>query len=529
MDILATTLAGTSSLRPRFANGTPPAVADDSVLTAPNEDTHADFATELAEEQSAVASAAPNTEAQASSAAGLDPRVSAELDTQDAEPTGLASSTEAVALSAFFTGFAPVTTPEAASAFIADTGLVPTFTKDAAMAAASPTTAPSAETTAPTLATEANGEVKATLTNQLAPMSSPVAAHGTSDTTQREASSAGALNSVPTNSDAAVTQQPGLETQVVADQARSASAEQTAAGTAQVAPKVVAQTAQRKLTDVADDAEHETAALPKAAASNGASKSAAINPPLSAAPLEGMENLGEVDGPRNPVLAAADVGGAEVDSSQGTSQQSSEFAGSVRGTLQDAPSSSSQPEAQTPLAALPQKSPTSAQGASSVAAQDNLRSLTPVERQYAVEEVRMHLSAARPEVSIILDPPALGEVHVRLVVQQGAVKAEIRAEHGDVADSLRAEIVTLRNALEDAGLAVADVQVKTRDDGRTPTDANASHQRFLRDARQDAQDQRRREAAHSSHTATAGDPRPMSRPNRAPARTAANSALDVTI
>jgi flagellar hook-length control protein FliK len=296
-----------------------------------------------------------------------------------------------------------------------------------------------------------------------------------------------------------------------------------------VASKVVSQTAPRKLTDVADDAERAPAALAKPAASNPASKGAAIAAPLSAELVEGPESLSAMDSPLNPVLSATEAGSAHQDLSQGASQQNAEFAGHVRGTLLEAPSSSSQPEAPGPLAALVPNSPTSAQGAASVAAQDNLRSLTPAERQYAVEEVRMHLSAARPEVSIILDPPALGEVHVHLVVQQGAVKAEIRAEHGDVADSLRAEIATLRNALEDAGLTVADVQVKTRDDGRAPTDANASQQRFLRDAKQDAQDQRGREAAHSSHTATAGDPRHRSRPNRTPTRTAANAALDVTI
>ena len=156
------------------------------------------------------------------------------------------------------------------------------------------------------------------------------------------------------------------------------------------------------------------------------------------------------------------------------------------------------------------------------------RALTPAERQFAVDEVRMHLATARPEVTIILDPPALGEVHVHLMVQQGAVKAEIRAEHSDVADSLRAELVTLRNALEEAGLTVADVQVKTRDDGRASTQNSAQHD-LQREERQSAANSREKNAgARLQATQDASTRRAATARNQRKNSSGVN-ALDVTI
>lgn len=162
----------------------------------------------------------------------------------------------------------------------------------------------------------------------------------------------------------------------------------------------------------------------------------------------------------------------------------------------------------------------------SIGGNEPQRALTPAERQFAVEEVRMHLAEARPEVSIILDPPALGEVHVHLMVQQGAVKAEIRAEHADVADSLRAELATLRSALEEAGLTVADVQVKTRDDGRLQ---NSAQHDLQREQRQGMATNREKDADARFNATQDAPTRRSTTARTARTNTAGANALDVTI
>lgn len=87
-----------------------------------------------------------------------------------------------------------------------------------------------------------------------------------------------------------------------------------------------------------------------------------------------------------------------------------------------------------------------------------------IQRAEILEQVRMHVSAARPEVTIILDPPALGEVHVRMTLVQGELHARVTARNAAVAEALQHDVRGLQSTLESAGLTVAQVDVRAQDD-----------------------------------------------------------------
>ena len=67
---------------------------------------------------------------------------------------------------------------------------------------------------------------------------------------------------------------------------------------------------------------------------------------------------------------------------------------------------------------------------------------------------------------IRLQPPELGELDVRLVVEQGnQLSLAMTAERGDLTDLLQRHLDELKQSLQQIGLQVTDASVQTRSDG----------------------------------------------------------------
>jgi Rod binding domain-containing protein len=76
-----------------------------------------------------------------------------------------------------------------------------------------------------------------------------------------------------------------------------------------------------------------------------------------------------------------------------------------------------------------------------------------------VRKVALSVSEGRSEMRLHLDPPDLGRLFVRLVVQDNVLTAHIRAQSEAVANTLRANLPQLQTALSDRGINVADLSV----------------------------------------------------------------------
>ncbi len=95
-------------------------------------------------------------------------------------------------------------------------------------------------------------------------------------------------------------------------------------------------------------------------------------------------------------------------------------------------------------------------------------------RDSVFKQILLKLDAQGGEMRMRLEPPDLGELDLRMVVEHGnRLTLSIAAERNDVAQLLQQHLDALKQTLQAAGLDVADAQISARDDRRRQTSQEA--------------------------------------------------------
>ncbi|MDH7481906.1 MAG: flagellar hook-length control protein FliK [Armatimonadota bacterium] len=81
-----------------------------------------------------------------------------------------------------------------------------------------------------------------------------------------------------------------------------------------------------------------------------------------------------------------------------------------------------------------------------------------------VRAARMHVSDSTADITLRLDPPNLGVVHLNVVAERGMVTANIRVGTEAVRQALEADLSMLRESLTNAGIHVDAISVTIGDD-----------------------------------------------------------------
>jgi flagellar hook-length control protein FliK len=84
--------------------------------------------------------------------------------------------------------------------------------------------------------------------------------------------------------------------------------------------------------------------------------------------------------------------------------------------------------------------------------------------QNIVRQARIMLQDAdRAELRLIIRPPELGRVRIRLQLENGHIAGRILVDNGNVREVVEQNLSALQRAFEDAGLAMGDLEVSTGD------------------------------------------------------------------
>ncbi|KAF0179008.1 MAG: flagellar hook-length control protein [Nitrospirae bacterium] len=80
------------------------------------------------------------------------------------------------------------------------------------------------------------------------------------------------------------------------------------------------------------------------------------------------------------------------------------------------------------------------------------------------EPIRAAAETGVKQMILRLDPPGLGDVLIRLRVQQGVLTAELKVDSGSIKDLFTSVLPQIRQQLENSGIRVGELQVDLRDD-----------------------------------------------------------------
>lgn len=89
-----------------------------------------------------------------------------------------------------------------------------------------------------------------------------------------------------------------------------------------------------------------------------------------------------------------------------------------------------------------------------------------------VRGIRLAQAEGRSDVYLQLDPPSLGELHIRLTIQDGHVRVHLHTPSGEVKGMLDGALAQLRQALTDQGLRVDGLAVSLGQGGAAGFGAN---------------------------------------------------------
>ncbi|MDR2892501.1 MAG: flagellar hook-length control protein FliK [Deltaproteobacteria bacterium] len=112
------------------------------------------------------------------------------------------------------------------------------------------------------------------------------------------------------------------------------------------------------------------------------------------------------------------------------------------------------------------------QSADSSTATQNVRTAVYHDRIFdQVEQgiIRNAINGSR-QITLRLDPPDLGRLTLNLTVQNGEVKALIRAEQSEVTQVVSEQLAQIKASLEEQGLKVTSLEVETQTQSRAGTD-----------------------------------------------------------
>lgn len=141
------------------------------------------------------------------------------------------------------------------------------------------------------------------------------------------------------------------------------------------------------------------------------------------------------------------------------------------------------------------------------------------------DQIKVRLSPKRPEITVRLDPPELGRLFIKLAMRGGELAATVTADDARVAKAFEGDVGRLYRTLDDAGIRVSEVEIKTNLDASGERTHEGARDR--RDANADAD----REAAPRSDRAPKGASGPAdATSNGSPAVTLKRtSTLDVVV
>ncbi len=81
-----------------------------------------------------------------------------------------------------------------------------------------------------------------------------------------------------------------------------------------------------------------------------------------------------------------------------------------------------------------------------------------------VRAARMHISDSSADITLRLDPPNLGIVHLNVAAERGVMTANLKVATEAVRQALEADLSVLRESLADAGIHVDAISVTVGDD-----------------------------------------------------------------
>ena len=91
-----------------------------------------------------------------------------------------------------------------------------------------------------------------------------------------------------------------------------------------------------------------------------------------------------------------------------------------------------------------------------------------------LEQVRVRLSPKRPEITVLLDPPELGRLFIKLAMKGGELAATVTVDNARVARLFEGDVGRLYRTLDEAGIRVVEVEIRTAldssDDPENPWD-----------------------------------------------------------
>lgn len=156
--------------------------------------------------------------------------------------------------------------------------------------------------------------------------------------------------------------------------------------------------------------------------------------------------------PERAVSAGANGPAVPAAAVEPTAQAEARQAGETRGVA--APARVSRPAARTtPIA----------RAASYKSLGKQALQLSEQARDSVFKQILWRVRPEGGEARFLLDPPELGRVDLRVVVENGALRLAIATERADLAAALQRHMGELGDALAARGLAVADAHVRARD------------------------------------------------------------------
>ncbi len=105
--------------------------------------------------------------------------------------------------------------------------------------------------------------------------------------------------------------------------------------------------------------------------------------------------------------------------------------------------------------------------ASEVAVQLNRQGLEPSVISQVVQNARILKSNPHAEIKMRLKPEQLGQVRIRLVIQNSAISADVSVENPDVREIITANLNQLRESLLQEGILVENFNVSVDSEGRS--------------------------------------------------------------
>ena len=105
------------------------------------------------------------------------------------------------------------------------------------------------------------------------------------------------------------------------------------------------------------------------------------------------------------------------------------------------------------------------QGQTSGHEQSSIQETVPVNRLTSMDAViSKAVDSGQKNLVIRIDPPDLGSMHIRLSLDNGVLKADVRVDSGSIRDSFNLALPQIKTSLENAGIKVSEFHVDVRED-----------------------------------------------------------------